>query len=383
LGQVFWYTDLGTTNLSTATPQYFLSEYTSQTNPTSTMPIFAFNAVYRQYASTGFSAVGGFFTTSSPIGMAVVQNLVENNYTNETQSLLSFSSDASSATPVNNVMIWNNTTAGGRQNRCYNDGTDSGGNTTARFKANWSEVGNLIDQDAIKSDTFNTPSAARIGNWYCLYGVGRKNSMTAMMNIGSTGFTASPDFATEFPGANSYQLATAVNANGTSTTNPIALTSGSGSPYSTVSAAMTGATATFTKTGNYSATYTVGQLVSVYGCSVGGYNLATWTLASGGSGTTSFTATSPGVTGLASATGCTVGLPNLFSYNKRLAWDGTYAGVGYGDYRVLSNSIANSMVGATQQVLPYDFAGIIRDNRAYGAAGAYEQTALPQVFLTF
>lgn len=297
LGQIFTYTDIGDINLSVSNQIYFFNEASGQTNPVSNGLIFAFNGMWRTQpvaqATIGFNA-----STGSLLGNAIVQNVFENNNANETLATLTNAADSSTGTNVNNVLLWDNVLVGGRMNASYDDSGD-----TPLIKTDWASVGNLMDQDAIKTDTFNgTPSGARIGNWEPLYGVGRRFSMTQEPGQGT--WAASPNFRFEFPGLTVYEGPWAgTNANGTSTGNPIA--------------------------------------------------------------------------------GTAVSNTNYFNYNNRSAFDGTSAGTGYGDYRLLTSSRANSLVTAGQQVLPYDFAGIPRDNRGLGAIGAYEQTILPQVFLTF
>jgi hypothetical protein len=317
--------------------------------------------------------------STTPLGFAVIQNIFENNFTNETTANVSITADSSLNTPSNNVMLWHNTTIGGRMNHCYDDGAGSGVNATPLFRTAWSEIGDLMDQDAIKTDSFAAPaSGARVGNWSCLYSVGRRSSLTAMLNAGTTGFAASPLFRPEFPGVQVFELAwSGTNANGTSTTNPISANpTAGGNSIVTTATTMSGATATFTVGSNYASTYTLGNTFSAYGFTPVGYN-TTWTITGGGAGTTSLTATATGVSGLGAASvHGSVATINMFRYNNRSAWDGTLANTGYGDYRLNSPSPAINFILPTQAVLPYDFAGQLRNNSGWGSAGAYAQEML-------
>lgn len=291
LGQIYWYTILGTVNLSTTTQLQIINELASQTNPASKQPIFAFNGMWRMSPASQTTLTGSF-TTSGVLGEVVAQNIFENNFTNQTLSMVSMAADSSTATPNNNVMLWHNVIVGGRMNRGYND---SG--TLALFRTAWSEVGDLRDLDAIKSDTFGTQSANRVGNWAVMYGVGRRSVATAELSGGTTGWTGTASFRNEFPGVFVYEPAWGgTNANGTSTTSPIA-----------------------------------------------------------------------------SAVNTTI---NFFTYNNRLAFDGTSANAGYGDYRLKSSSNVVNFIPSGQGVLPFDFAGQLRNNSGLGSAGAYEQAII-------
>ena len=197
LGTATVFTVLGNSN-SALGIQTWANE-TSGQFVSSTAPIFSFNTMYRMTPNSGNAILSLDQTTSNGIGAAVVQNLFENNYTDEVSAMWGVSSDGSTASPVNNVMLWYNTTVGGRINRGYNE-TGS----TVRYRSLWSEVGELTDLDAIKTDTFGAPTSTRIGNWAVLYGVGRRGSYTAEVSGGSTGFTAAGDFQLEFDGLSSY-----------------------------------------------------------------------------------------------------------------------------------------------------------------------------------
>src|ERR1035437_905520 len=187
---VMTYTVVGNTNKSSQNI-FLTNEYSGET--ASLMPIVAFNTFY--YASTSVNSPFGLTaTTNSIIGEAVVQNIIENLYYTDSLSNMALNADSATATPVNNVMIWNNTIAGGRMNRAYNET-----NSTVLLRQGWSEVGNLMNVVAIKSDTFNgTRQGGRVGNWAELYGSGNHSDLY----VEATGFAATGVFCNEFVGVN-------------------------------------------------------------------------------------------------------------------------------------------------------------------------------------
>jgi hypothetical protein len=188
---VYVYTVVGNTNTS-ATGCNLNNEFTSQGNPLSIMPIFAFNTLYK----CNDAGLGMTYTTSSILGEVIEQNLFE-NITTDTVSFVGLSADSSdTATPVNNVMNYANTYVGGRLNRSYNET----GDTTA-FRQTWAEVGNIFDYQAIKSDTFaSAQSGGTVGNWSPEFGVGNRETLY----IETSYSTDSGDFCNEFWGVNVY-----------------------------------------------------------------------------------------------------------------------------------------------------------------------------------
>lgn len=67
---------------------------------------------------------------------------------------------------------------------------------------------------------------------------------------------------------------------------------------------------------------------------------------------------------------------NYQQFTAHRAWNGITAGVGGGDYQLLSGSPAISLIPAGRAVLPLDIDGYPRRNDGVGAAGAYEIRAL-------
>lgn len=102
-------------------------------------------------------------------GQAIVQNVFE-NYKSAPSPLVQIAADGAAVAttnPNNNIIIWQNTFIGQRQNLAYNDnGSD------APVRLYWSVKNNIHWDDNIKSDTFPTANAARVNNWSQLYGVG-------------------------------------------------------------------------------------------------------------------------------------------------------------------------------------------------------------------
>ncbi len=189
------YTTLGNSN-ATAHELRLITEFASTGAP-SLAPIVAFNKLYRLSVSSAPALNMFQLGAGIPIGAAIVQNVFENVSAGNTL-VVAVSSDGSTTTPVNNVMLWHNTVVGGRVNRCYNDN-----GTVVRLRNLWSEAGEVRDQEAIKADTFAPANAARIGNWSCLYGVGRRK----VLNTELTGLAASGSFQMEFGGLGSYNPA--------------------------------------------------------------------------------------------------------------------------------------------------------------------------------
>ena len=188
------YTMVGNTHSVDGDMQIISASEDLAGNPPDVMPMVAFNTFYHLQAN-GLTNLSFGLSLNTAIGYAFVQNVWENTYNGDTQPMWLFSGDNGSATPVNNVMSWNNTLVGGRINRAYNET-----GTTTYLRQAWAEVGNILDFNAIKSDTFGTPSAARVGNWYELYGSGNRSDAY----LDSSFTTDAGQFCNEFWGLNSY-----------------------------------------------------------------------------------------------------------------------------------------------------------------------------------
>lgn len=96
-------------------------------------------------------------------GFAFIGNVVE--VRTGTQPVLWVGAD-SSVVALNNVIVSHNTTVGNRCNLFYNDAGVAANVRTNIFCRN-----NAFNGYAIKSDTFGTPNANRVGNWPQLNGV--------------------------------------------------------------------------------------------------------------------------------------------------------------------------------------------------------------------
>lgn len=186
--------------------------------PASVEPIFAFNTLYR-LSPTSSPALSLTYTLNSMLGAAVVENIFEDDKASASELLVGIAADASTGTPANNVMLWHNVMVGQRLNRSYND-TGS----TFEYRTAWSEVGEIRDQENIKSDTFTTPNAARIGNWANLYGVGRRSTV----NVEGAGIGAAGSFQMEFGGLWSYNPTVTCGATNPCSSLTNTLTSGNG-----------------------------------------------------------------------------------------------------------------------------------------------------------
>jgi hypothetical protein len=144
---------------------------------------------------------------SNPIGAAIIQNLMEYNSATST-ALVLMAADGDTNTPISNILLWHNTLTGQRINRCYND---SG--STPYFRYGWSEIGQLYDSTAVKSDTFSPGNAARVGNWGCEYGVGYYGDIDAETGTSSNPVGVGGGFQTEFPGLYSNFIVKNSNTN--------------------------------------------------------------------------------------------------------------------------------------------------------------------------
>lgn len=193
------YTALGNIN-NTAHAWSWYGSLSGGGGPQVNAPILAFNKMYKLdiSASVAFEFFHSVAVPAGVLGGAFVQNIFENVSGAGLTKLAGLTSDAATLTPVNNMMMWHNTITGGRINRCYND---SG--STPYFRTLWSEIGGIHDQEAFKSDTWTTANAARVGNWACQYGVGRRG----MVNVEATGWAATGTFQLEFGGISSYNPA--------------------------------------------------------------------------------------------------------------------------------------------------------------------------------
>jgi hypothetical protein len=127
--------------------------------------IYAFNSAYNINAQPIQSYATG---TTWAKGTAYVQNVIEK--VTDTDPLIQIAADGTTATPVDNVIVWDNTFVGERMNLAYNET-----GTTALFRGNWSVHGNLLFNWNIKTDTFTGgtgANGARVGNWSQVYRVG-------------------------------------------------------------------------------------------------------------------------------------------------------------------------------------------------------------------
>lgn len=137
-------------------------------------------------------------------GISCIGNVIEK--TGATSAAVQIAAD-SGASNVAHCLIWHNTLVGpdhtaGRINCCYNN-TGS----TAWLRLNWSIKYNSGDQFNIKSDTFETPNAARTGNWAVLNGVGvQGNRWEDALFPGDyagldTTYTATPAYVSDLAGS--------------------------------------------------------------------------------------------------------------------------------------------------------------------------------------
>jgi hypothetical protein len=190
------YAVVGNSNLVPLTGN---SGYVASGNPasqqTSDNSVLAFNT----FLNINTQMAGAASTTSFLAGAAIVQNVWEKVTT--VSPILQFAADASTSDPVDNVLVWHNTFAGERSNLVYND---SG--TAARRRRNWSVRYNVFANLNMKTETFGTPSGARVGNWGPSYGAGFAGNH---LYTGATTVFFEPDYDGLFSQSNTGQGATA------------------------------------------------------------------------------------------------------------------------------------------------------------------------------
>jgi hypothetical protein len=190
-GTLNFYTSIGNKAVTSSPNPNLAWQVIETASPViSLQPILAFNVAMHM---NGINSVfGAFSSLNSPLGAAIVSNVFE--YTGSSSvAIVRVTADGTTNTPVANIMQWGNTYTGQRINRNYND---SGSAAYLRYL--WQEVGQLYDSTAIKSDTFTTGNAARVGNWAGEYSVGYWGSFDAETNnVG-----VNNQFQVEFSGIN-------------------------------------------------------------------------------------------------------------------------------------------------------------------------------------
>ncbi len=129
--------------------------------------VYAFNSVY---GIPGAGSGEWFKNTIISHGFAFIQNVWES--LSAVQPLLQISADNSTAT-TSNIMIWNNSFSGERQNLGYNDN-----GTVSASHYDWSQRANIFKQWNNKDDTFTTPNAARVGAWPVGYNIGSNSNLS-------------------------------------------------------------------------------------------------------------------------------------------------------------------------------------------------------------
>lgn len=175
-GNVWPYVFIG--NLKTDTGWEMTLQH-SATAPVNTIGVIV---AYNQLYGAGAGNVLRFYTTetldTAQRGLAIIQNVFERQALNLTL-VVGIAHDGTTQEPVNNVMMWHNTTVGERWNVAYNDTGDA-----SALRKYWSAYNNITESIAIKADTFGTANGARIGNWSYLYGVGQVGNIDSNTGLG-------------------------------------------------------------------------------------------------------------------------------------------------------------------------------------------------------
>jgi hypothetical protein len=154
-----------------------------------TAPIFAYNMFVNSRITTGLT-VAMLGSITDPIGGAFVQNVV----THALSSSGGLVNIGGASGTTNNLLAWHNIFLGERIFFAYNDSGSS-----FWLRTLWSERGQVYDCKGIKSDTFITRNAARVGNWGPYYGVGAASNMYAVTATSGTPVGAH-EFHPEFGG---------------------------------------------------------------------------------------------------------------------------------------------------------------------------------------
>jgi hypothetical protein len=154
-------------------------------------------------------------TETETHGIAVVQNLIENTAVVSTP-LFQISADASTGTPVENVIVWHNTVVGQRANLAYNEvAVTTPASSDLAYRRLWSMKNNIFEDANIKADTFAgsgyVASQYKIGTWPLMMGVACSGNLHGEL----TGIGAPGQFCWEFAGVKCDQPAdTALNGSG-------------------------------------------------------------------------------------------------------------------------------------------------------------------------
>ena len=155
--------------------------YSTAGTPTALYGICAFNSVY----DTDEDCVRLFLSKANIYGYAIVQNLFE--ITAATAGI--WLAGDSSVVDVHNMIIWHNSTPGGKCNLGYNDADIAQYNRQL-----WNQRGNIPFTWNNKGDLYNAPtygySGVRVGGWPVMNNVGTYGNM--MEGSGGVGFA--PEF---------------------------------------------------------------------------------------------------------------------------------------------------------------------------------------------
>lgn len=162
--------------------------------------------------------VAGFASATNVLKGIAIVGVVAERINTDTQPLIQVSADGNTAAIVNNVYIAHSDLMGARSNICYQDA-----GTTTFTRLNWFDQFNLFEQFNIKTDTFGTPNANRVGNWAMLYGVNTEGSrsqtqltfnrefdgLNTLRNVGDFGFVNDASYTGSNAGNGDYHLAEA------------------------------------------------------------------------------------------------------------------------------------------------------------------------------
>jgi hypothetical protein len=193
-----------------STNGYGFTVASDQSGFTETRPEFCviYNNLLRGFSGTANDnelGVGVNFGTSN--GCAVVQNVIEVCTNSGTPAITSFG--IQDTLNYTNLLAFNNSVIM-KSNWLYDDV-----GTTPSYKILCFLRNNYFTEWNIKTDIFGTPSANRIGNWSCMWGVGWSgNAFLEITNFTTTSGT----FLNEFSGLNAIGENMSAGANGSQRT---------------------------------------------------------------------------------------------------------------------------------------------------------------------
>jgi len=164
-------------------------DYASMTIPAFNNTIYAYNYLRHDTATVATLHIKEIYTEEH--GIAIIGNIFERHAGAGTGALIKLAGDASTtaSNPVNNVLIWNNTFVGQRNNMAYNDYILNDV-TPPVYRKHWSIRNNIFDDYNCITDLDahgDDPDNDRIGNHSIIHGAGSAGNII-LNRIGAAGY---------------------------------------------------------------------------------------------------------------------------------------------------------------------------------------------------